>query len=229
MKYILKKITKNMGKDLHIRDVDEKEHSQLTKISDDMGVSINSIVKDAIDKWLLQKNEIPKKHILLIYDDDKAVVELLQSVDKIAKEQGWFRAFCAPPDHTSKKSLSKIGWFDGSITPYNPRKDPIKFCTKMVDKINKASKQKPLFAIDFVLAEIASFSLDDAMQLERDYDKNPAPGIVFCPYKAEDVMSSSIAEAMELFLMHDPFYILKDNELYKFHVTKESPHKLFLN
>ena len=51
--------TESMGKDLHIRDIDEKEHSQLTKISDDMGVSINSIVKDAIDKWLLQKNEIP--------------------------------------------------------------------------------------------------------------------------------------------------------------------------
>jgi hypothetical protein len=208
MKYISKKMTKDMGKDLHIRDVDEKEHSQLTKISDDMGVSINSIVKDAIDKWLLQKNEIPKKHILLIYDDDKAVVELLQSVDKIAKEQGWFRAFCAPPDHTSKKSLSKTGWFDGSITPYNPKKDPIKFCTKMMDKIYKASKQKPLFAVDFVLA---------------------APGIVFCTYKAKDVMASSVAQAMELFLMHDPFYILKDNELYKFHVTKESPHKLFLN
>lgn len=229
MKYILKKTRKNMGKDLHIRDIDEKEHSQLTKIADGMGVSINSIVKDAIDKWLLQKNEIPKKHIMLIYDDEKTVVELLKSVDKIAKEQGWFRAFCAPPDHVSKKSLSKIGWFDGSLSPYNIRKDPVKFCTKMVEKIYKASKQKPLFAIDFVLSDIASFSLEDAMKLEKDYDKDPAPGIVFCPYKAGDVMSSSVAKAMELFLMHDPFYILKNDELYKFHVTRESPHKLFLN
>jgi len=229
MKYMPKICTESMGKDLHIRDIDEKEHSQLTKISDDMGVSINSIVKDAIDKWLLQKNEIPKKHILLIYDDDKAVVELLKSVDKIAKDQGWFRAFCAPPDHTSKKSLSKIGWFDGSVTPYDPKKDPIKFATKMMDKIYKASKQKPLFAVDFVLAEIASFSFEDAMKLEKDYDKDPSPGIVFCTYKAKDVMASSVAQAMELFLMHDPFYILKDNDLYKFHVTKESPHKLFLN
>ena len=90
-----------MVKDLHIRNIDEKEHSELSKIADEMGVSVNSIVKDAIDKWLLQKSGIPKRHFLLIYDDDKAVVELLKSVDKIAQEQGLFRAFCAPPGHPS--------------------------------------------------------------------------------------------------------------------------------
>jgi len=218
-----------MGKDLHIRDIDEKEHSELSKIADGMGVSINSIVKDAIDKWLLQKSEIPKKHILLIYDDDKAVINLLKSVDKIANEMGWFRAFCASPEHASKKQLSKLGWFDGTVLPYSPEKNPLKYCSQMGDKISKASNQKPLFAIDFVLADIAESSLEDAMKIERAYDNDPMPGIFFCPYKAENVMSSSVANAMELFLMHDPFYILKDNELYKFHVTKESPHKLFLN
>ncbi|MFB5631597.1 MAG: hypothetical protein ACE5RN_08420 [Nitrosopumilaceae archaeon] len=218
-----------MVKDLHIRDIDDKDHSKLTKIADEMGVSINSIVKDAVDKWLLQKSQTPKKHILLIYDDDKAVVNLLKSVDKIANEQGWFRAFCASPEHASKRSLSKLGWFDGTVLPYNPAKNPLKYCSQMGEKIAKASKQKPLFAIDFVLSDIASSSLEDAMKIERAYDKDPMPGIFFCPYKAENVMSSSVAQTMELFLMHDPFYILKENELYKFHVTKESPHKLFLN
>jgi hypothetical protein len=218
-----------MGKDLHIRDIDEKEHAELTKIADDMGVSINSIVKDAIDKWLLQKSQIPKKHLLLIYDDDKAVINLLKSVDKIAQEQGWFRAFCSSPSHSSKKSLSKLGWFDGTVLPYTPEKNPLKYCSQMGQKIANASKQRPLFAIDFVLADIASSSLEDAMKIERAYDQAPMPGIFFCPYKAEDVMSSSVAQTMELFLMHDPFYILKENDLYKFHVTKESPHKFFLN
>ena len=218
-----------MVKDLHIRNIDDKEHSELSKIADDMGVSINSIVKDAIDKWLLQKSDVPKKHFLLIYDDDKAAVELLKSVDKIAQEQGFFRAFCAPPNHPSKKSLTKLGWFDGTVEPYEPKKNPKKYTQQLGEKIIKSSKNTPLFAIDFVLADVASNSFGDAMQIERDYEKAPFPGIVFCPYKAQDVMSSSVADAMELFLMHDPFYILKDNELYKFHVTKESPHKLFLN
>lgn len=218
-----------MGKDLHIRDIDDKEHTELTKIADSMGVSINSIVKDAIDKWLLKKSEVPTKHFLLIYDDDEAAVDLLRSIDKIAKDQGLFRAFCAPPKHPSKKTLTKLGWFDGTVLPYTPEKNPIKYTKELGEKISKASKKTPLFAIDFVLAEIAAFSLKDAMKIERDYEKAPFPGLVFCPYKAKDVMSSSVAEAMELFLMHDPFYILKDRELYKFHVTKESPHKLFLN
>lgn len=218
-----------MGRDLHIRDIDEKEHAELTKIADGMGVSINSIVKDAIDKWLLQKSQIPKKHILLIYDDDKAVVDLLKSVDKIAKELGWFRAFCSPPEHHSKKSLSKLGWFDATVMPYNPRKNPSKYSSQVEEKIAKASKQQPIFAIDFALPEIASESLQEAIMIERAYDKDPMPGIVICPYKADNVMSSSIAQTMELFLMHDPFYILNENELYKFHVTKESPHKIFLD
>ena len=218
-----------MVRDLHIRNIDDKEHSELSKIADEMGVSVNSIVKDAIDKWLLNKSDVPKKHFLLIYDDDKAAVDLLKSVDKIAQEQGFFRAFCAPPEHPSKKSLTKLGWFDGTVEPYTAEKNPIKYTKQLGEKIIRGSKNTPLFAIDFVLAEIASHSFADAMKIERDYEKSPFPGIVFCPYKAQDVMSSSVAEAMELFLMHDPFYILKDNELYKFHVTKESPHKLFLN
>lgn len=216
-----------MGKDLHIRDIDEKEHSELTKIADSMGISVNSIVKDAIDKWLLQKYQVPKKHVMLIYDDDKDVVNLLKSVDKIAQEQGWFRAFCSPPKHVSKRDLSKLGWFDGTVLPYKP--ESMRFFSKIEEKIVKASKQKPLFAIDFALADLASLSIKDAIKIEKDYDKDPHPGIFFCPYKAEDVMSSSVSDTMELFLIHDSFYILKDNELYKFHVTKESPHKLFLN
>jgi hypothetical protein len=219
----------SVGKDLHIRDIDEKEHAELTKIADGMGVSINSIVRDAIDKWLLQKSQIPKKHILLIYDDDKAVVNLLKSVDGIAREQGWFRAFCSSPEHYSKKPLSKLGWFDGTVLPYDPKKNPLKYFTQIGEKIAKASKQQPIFAIDFVLTDIASESLEEAMKIEQAYDEDPMLGIFFCPYKAENVMSSSVTKTMELFLMHDPFYILKENELYKFHVTKESPHKLFLN
>lgn len=218
-----------MAKDLHIRNIDEKEHAKLSKIADEKGVSVNSIVKDAIDKWLLQKSEVPKKHFLLIYDDDKAAVELLKSVDKIAQEQGLFRAFCAPPGHPSKKTLIKLGWLDGTVEPYTLEEDPVKYTKQLGTELTKISKKGPLFAIDFILAEIASLSFEDAMQIEREYEKDPFPGLVFCPYKAKDVMSSSVADAMELFLMHDPFYILKDNELYKFHVTKESPHKLFLN
>lgn len=218
-----------MTKDILVRGFDEKDHLELNKISNEMGVSVNSIIKDAVDKWLLQKSSIPKKHILLIYDDESSVLELLKSIDRLASEQGWFRTFCAPPDHQTRNTLHKLGWFDGTVTPYAPQKNPARYFGQMLEKISASQKQKPVCGIDFVLTEIASSSVKEALKLENAYGKNPLTGIFFCPYKAEDVMKSSLSDTMELFLMHDPFYILKKNELYKLHVTKESPHKLFLN
>jgi len=218
-----------LTKDILVRGFDDKDHQKLNQIATEMGVSVNSIIKDAVDKWFTQKTNIPKKHILLIYDDESSVLELLKSVDRLAKEQGWFRAFCAAPKHKTKNTLSKLGWFDGTIEPYAPDKNPSKYCEMMLNKITKELKQKPICGIDFVLSDIASDSIQEALKIENSYDKNPLPGIFFCPYKAEDVMKSSLKDTMDLFLMHDPFYILKKNELYKLHVTKESPHKLFLN
>jgi len=66
------------------------------------------------------------------------------------------------------------------------------------------------------------------MKFGKSHDAEPISGIFFYAYKAENIMSS-VVEAMELFLMHSPFYIPKDNEPFKFHVTKESLHRLFLN
>lgn len=218
-----------MTKDILVRGFDEKDHLELNKISNELGVSVNSIIKDAVDKWLLQKSNIPKKHILLIYDDESSVIEFLRSVDRLASEQDWFRVFCAPPDHQTRNTLLKLGWFDGTIMPYAPQKNPSKYFGQMISKISGSKKQNPVCGIDFVLTEVASRSISEALKLENDYDKNPLPGIFFCPYKAKDIMNSSLAETMDLFLIHDPFYILKKNELYKLHVTKESPHKLFFN
>ncbi|MFB5600611.1 MAG: hypothetical protein ACE5SW_10330, partial [Nitrososphaeraceae archaeon] len=72
-----------MTRDLLIRGFDDKIHSQLGELSKEKGVSINSIVKDAVDKWLnqQQQSDIPKKHYLLIYSDDDSILGLLKSMD----------------------------------------------------------------------------------------------------------------------------------------------------
>ncbi len=45
-----------------------KVHEQLGNISNQRGISVNSIVKDAVDMWLNHdKLEVPRKHHLLIY------------------------------------------------------------------------------------------------------------------------------------------------------------------
>ena len=50
-----------MTRDLLIRGFNDEIHSQLGELAQEKGVSINSIVKDAVDKWLKQQSDIPKK------------------------------------------------------------------------------------------------------------------------------------------------------------------------
>jgi hypothetical protein len=83
------------------------------------GVSINSIVKDAVDKWLKQQqSQVSRNHYLVIYSDDESMMELLKSMDRLAKEGDLFRCFCGPPYSPLSELLSKLRWYDGTIEPY---------------------------------------------------------------------------------------------------------------
>ena len=109
-----------MTHDLLIRGFEDQIHSQLGELAKEKGLSINSIVKDAVDKWLKQQQQsnIPKKHYLLIYSNDESLLSLLKSMDRLAKENNLFRCFCGPPVTTSTKLLSKLKWYNGTIIPY---------------------------------------------------------------------------------------------------------------
>ena len=47
-----------MVHDLLVRGFDDIIHSQLGELAKEKGVSINSIVKDAVDKWLKQQSDM---------------------------------------------------------------------------------------------------------------------------------------------------------------------------
>ena len=82
-----------MARNMIIRGFDDEIHSQLGDQSKKKGVSINSIVKDAVDQWLKKQDEIPKRHHLLLYDNAESVIRMIKSLDKLAKEGEWFRCF----------------------------------------------------------------------------------------------------------------------------------------
>jgi hypothetical protein len=104
---------------LIIRGFDDKVHTQLGELANQRGVSINSIVKDAVDKWLKhQQSEVPRKHYLIIYSDDDSMTGLLKSMDRLAKESDLFRCFCSSPESQSSELLSKLKWYDATIKPY---------------------------------------------------------------------------------------------------------------
>ncbi len=219
-----------MARDLLVRGFDNKTHSQLGDIADEMGVSLNSIVKDAVDKWLKQQSRIPHKHDLILYDDDTSVQSLIKSVDRIAKEGDLFRSYCGPPTDSAVKLLSKLKWFNGTIKPYSATKKNISgYCGKVMANVKKQAKGKQVCCMDFVLGDIAKHSLKHAIKIESGYNSGRIPGLMFCPYKTETLLDAGISDMMDLFYEHDQIFILKDDELHKLHVTKESVHKLFLN
>jgi len=42
-------------------------------------------------------------------------------------------------------------------------------------------------------------------------------------------MNSDITDMVKLFMMHDRIFVVKNDDIYKLHITKESIHKIFLN
>jgi hypothetical protein len=245
-----------MTHDLLIRGFDDQIHSQLGELAKEKGVSINSIVKDAVDKWLeQQQSDIPKKHYLLIYSNDESILGLLKSMDRLAKESDLFRCFCGPPSTASTKLLSKLQWYDGTIKPYyyelkntnniklnqnrqiqiQNQKGIMNYCGKVMENISEAAannsnnNNKQVCCLDFLINDIAKDSLQQALTIEKAYDNSRIPGLMYCTYKTETLLNTEIKDLVELFERHDQIFILQEDDVYKLHITKENIHKLFLN
>ena len=49
---------------------------------------------------------------------------------------------------------------------------------------------------------------------------------MYCTYNTDILSSAEIKDLIELFEEHDEVFLLKDNEVYKLHITRENIHKL---
>jgi hypothetical protein len=237
---------------LIIRGFNDKVHEQLGEMANQKGVSINSIVKDAVDRWLKQqKSEVPRKHHLVIYSDDESIMRMLKSMDRLAKEGNLFRCFFGPPHSSPTNLLSKLNWYDGTVRPYyysstpkssegqeleaqtqaqiQSQKNIMKYCDRVIDNVVKTADNKPVCCMDFLMNDVGKTSLKQALAIERVYDNNRIAGLMYCAYKTHNLLNSEIKDLIELFEMHDQVFILKDDEVYKLHITKENVHKLFLS
>ncbi len=219
-----------MPRNLIIRGFDDDIHSQLGDLSRQKGVSINSIVKDAVDKWLKQQKEIPKRHHLLIYDDEKSLKDLLKSIDELAKKGNWFRCFIRSSDSSIADLLKKLNWFDSSTAPYkSSQKDLMKYFIHVIQNILQNSNNKEICCVDFLINDISKSSIKDTINIEKAYNENRLEGLVFCVYKTNNLLNSSIPDIIETFNLHEQIFIIKDEQVYKLHITRENIHKLFLS
>ncbi len=220
-----------MTKDILVRGVDESIYSSLGNTAKEKGISINSLVKDAIDSWLSRKDDETKIHHLVLYADDKSMANLLRSLDYFAKKSGWFKCFYGPKSNPSVELLEEMKWYNGTIAPYDSNaKNLVSYCGKIIQNIMKKSHRQPVCCIDFILGDVANKrSLSQAVKIEHEYNKERIGGFMFCPYKTPDLLSAGINDMIELFEEHDQIFILKEDKVYKIHLTLESTHKMIMS
>lgn len=239
-----------MTHNLIIRGFDDQIHEKLGELANQRGVSINSIVKDAVDVWLKkqQQSEVPRKHHLVIYSDDESMMRLLKSMDRLAQEGNLFKCFCGPPNSPTTELLSKLKWYDGTVEPYayskegkqlkqqlqsqvqsQTQKNIFGYCGKVMENIAKNANNKQVCCMDFLINDVGRASLKQALTIERVYDNDRIAGLMYCTYKTDNLLNSEIKDLIELFELHDQVFIVKEDEVYKLHITKENVHKLFLN
>jgi hypothetical protein len=230
---------------LIIRGFDDQVHEQLGHIANQRGVSINSIVKDAVDKWLKkQQSEVPRRHHLIMYSDDESMMRMLKSMDRLAKEGNLFRCFFGPPRSPSTELLSKHKWYNGTIEPYyyssqkskerqqiqiQSQKNIMKYCGKVIENVVKNASNKQVCCLDFLMDDVKKSSLKEALEIEKVYNDNRIAGLMYCAYKTDNLLNSEIKDLIELFEMHDEIFVLKEDEVYKLHIIKENVHKVFLS
>jgi hypothetical protein len=237
---------------LIVRGFDDQVHEKLGELANQRGVSINSIVKDAVDVWLKkQQSEVPRKHHLVIYSDDESMMRLLKSMDRLAEEGNLFKCFCGPPDGPSTELLTRLKWYDGTVQPYvyskeekrmprmqhqhqnqaqsQTQKTILKYCGKVMENIVKSADSRQVCCMDFLINDVGKSSLKQALAIEKVYDNDRIAGLMYCTYKTDNLLNSDIKDLIELFELHDQVFIVKEDEVYKLHITKENVHKLFLN
>jgi hypothetical protein len=219
-----------MTRNLIIRGFDDEIHSQLGNQSRKKGVSINSIVKDAVDQWLKKQDEIPKRHHLLLYDNEESIQRLIKSLDKMTQKDEWFKCFVRSSDTSITETLENLNWFDGTIVQSKQsQKDKMKHIIDILQNIWLKSNNKEILLVDFLINDIASSSISEAISLEKEYDKNRLEGLVFCAYEMTNLINASTSEVIQMFDSHDQVFLLNDNQIFKIHITKENIHKLLLS
>ena len=221
-----------MAKDVLVRGVDEEIYATMGNAAKEKGISINSLVKDAIDSWLTRKDgDDAKIHHLILYADDESLSNLLRSLDYYAKKSGWFKCHFGHAEDSGVKMLDELKWHNGTVVPYETsEKNMASYCGSIMKKIMKKANSQPICCIDFILGDIANKkSLSQALKIEHEYNKSRMGGLMFCPYKTSDLFSAGINDMMELFEEHDQIFVLKEDKVYKLHLTLESVHKMIMS
>jgi len=218
-----------VAKTLYVRTISDSVHDKLSDLSQKQGVTVGSIIEEAVDEWVKQKQDIPTKHYLVLYADKDSLLNFLRKIEELTKE-GWAKVCLGPDSLEGIKFLKKRHWMDVTISPYvQGIKNPEKYSAEVFDKVVKEESDTKSVFMGFMTGDIAErFSLKKANDVERIFNSKFESGITFCPFNLNTTMDSSMADILELIAEHDKAFVLKKNAIFELNLSKTNHSKLLL-
>jgi hypothetical protein len=216
-----------MVKDLFVRDFDEKLHAKASQIATDDGITLASIVSDAVEKWIKNHEKNRHRHYLILYDDEKTLSKLLNEIDKLASDN-WFRSSCGSAKHYGMQYLSKRKWFDATAGNYDKLLDnPQVTGNKVLEIIgNKLGNKFPL-TVAFIVEDLArKESVRKAVGFCEWYESKSLPGITYCIANTKNIISGSFDDLFDLFNVHNAMFLTEGNRLYRLRLDEERSYSL---
>jgi len=215
-----------MTHDLLVRGIDEEIHTKLSDASELLGISVNSIIKDAADKWISQLGKERHRHDLVLYSDDESLKHLLTKMNELTTAN-WSKICCGPPKHLGITTLEKMGWHDGTIKPYEKfYQNPTEYAKKLIQSVPKPTKNKQLLIAAFLTGDLAKNSVRESAKFCQWYDEQHVPGITHCIALTKTIMQDKIEDILDLFNCHEQVFIVKNKKLHRLRVTEENFYTL---
>jgi len=218
-----------MVKDLFVRDFDEKLHAKASQIATDDGITLASIVSDAVEKWIKNHEKNRHQHTLILYDDEKTLSKLLDEIDKLASDN-WFKSSCGSAKHYGMQYLSKKKWFDATAGNYDKLlENPQVTGGKVLEIIgNKVGSKFPL-TVAFLVEDLArKESVRKAVGFCEWYESKSLPGITYCIANTKNIISGSFDDLFDMFNVHNAMFLTKGNKLYRLRLDEERFYSLLI-
>jgi len=213
-----------MPKDLFVRDFGSKLHSRASQIAKIDGVTLGSIVNDAVDQWVRQREKTRHRLDLILYSDEKSMLNILNELDHLTN-QNWFRAYFGPSsNHKGTELLKKYKWFNGTVTPYDEFYDnPIGYVKKVLKKVGNEVNTDQLLTLVFLTRDMTKpRTVKIASKFCEWFKAKKVPGITQCLVDTDNVFSGKTEDIIEFFNCHDQVFIVKDDKLHRLRLTDES-------
>ena len=212
-----------------MRGIRNSTHKKITAEADKRGTTAASIVEDALEKWLKDQKDVPKKHIAVLYSDEHSLQNFMLKVKQVLGDQ-WLHACFGPPTHFAIKFLKKNGWNDVTINPISEaRTKTASYTNRIISLRAKAAKKQPISSTGFLASYLASIeSAKKGNLVEKLYNAQRSAGIAFCPYEVSDLRKLPFDDVLEMFDLHDKVLILKNDEILELDVTKTNLVKSLL-